>query len=311
MTIYPGRSGIFCWRDWKLALILCLSLLAPCGLVAESMISGTLKVDGASRTYLLHLPTGTQSGKALPLVLVFHGAGVTAGLMADVTQLNQWADRTGFIVAYPEGLEQHWNTGQTAAGVTNDVAFITALIANIESTYAIDTHRVMAAGISNGGEFAQELGCSRDLRFSAILAVSGTLQEEAVKHCVPNHPVRMIEMHGTDDPIVPYLGGHVAAPGSPVLISVADDLLLWARIDGCSSEPHTESLPDRVEDGMHVERMSFQGCAAGGEVTHYRIVGGGHTWPGSAPEPKFLGRTTQQISASELVAQLVLASRKN
>jgi poly(3-hydroxybutyrate) depolymerase len=54
---------------------------------------------------LLHLLTGTQSGKALPLVLPLHGAGVTAGLMADVTQLNQWADRTGFIVAYPEGLE--------------------------------------------------------------------------------------------------------------------------------------------------------------------------------------------------------------
>jgi polyhydroxybutyrate depolymerase len=311
MAIDPRRSEIFCWRGWKLALILCLSLLAPFGVAAESMISGTLKVDGASRTYLLHLPTGYQSGKPFPLVLALHGAGMTAALMADVTQLNQSADKTGFIVAYPQGIEQHWNTGQTAAGGPNDVAFITALIANIESTYAIDTHRVMAAGISNGAEFAQELGCSKDLRFSAILAVSGTLQEEAVKHCVPNHPVRMIEMHGTEDPIVPYLGGRVAAPGSPVLISVADDLLLWARIDGCSAEPHTEPLPDRVEDGMHVERMSFQGCAAGGEVTHYRIVGGGHTWPGSAPGPKFLGRTTQQISASELVAQLVLSSGKN
>jgi polyhydroxybutyrate depolymerase len=279
------------------------------------MISGTLQVDGASRTYLLHVPTGTQSGKPIPLVLFFHGAGVTAGLMADVTQLNQWADKTGFIVAYPQGLEQHWNRGATGAGGPNDVAFITALISNIESTYTIDPKRVMAAGISNGAEFAQELGCSKDLRFSAIVAVSATLQKEAVKHCVPNHPVRMIEMHGTDDPIVPYLGGRVAAPGSPVLISVADDLLLWAHIDGCSSEPYTEQLPDRLpergEDSTHVERMTFKGCAAGGEVTHYRIVGGGHTWPGSAPEPKFLGRTTQQFDASQLVAQLVLVSGKS
>lgn len=95
-----------------------------------------------------------------------------------------------------------------------------------------------------------------------------------MKNCVPNHPVRMIEIHGTDDPIVPYLGGRVAIPGGPVLVSVADDLLLWARIDGCSSKPHTEQLPDRGEDGTHVERMTFKGCKAGGKVTHYRIIGG-------------------------------------
>jgi polyhydroxybutyrate depolymerase len=311
MTVCGRRPGRFSRVGGKLALMLCLSLLAPCGLVAESLIPGSLKVDGANRTYLLHVPAGYQSGKPLPLVLAFHGAEMTAELMADVTQLNHWADTTGFIVAYPQGLEKHWNTGPEAAGGPNDIAFITALISNIESTYTIDPKRVMAAGISNGAEFAQELGCSRDLRFSAILAVSATLQEEAVKHCLPNHPVRMIEIHGTEDPIVPYPGGRVAAPGSPVLISVADDLLLWARIDGCSSEPHLEQLPDRGNDSTHVERITFKGCAAGSGVTHYRIVGGGHTWPGSSPGPKFLGRTTQQFSASELLAQIVLAPAKN
>jgi len=311
MTIGRLRPESFSRVGGKLAFMLCLSLLAPCALVAENLIPGSLKVDGADRSYLLHVPTGYQSGKPVPLVLVFHGAGMTAELMADITQLNHWADKTGFIVAYPQGLEQHWNTGPRAAGGPNDVAFITALISNIESTYTIDPKRVMAAGISNGAEFAQELGCSRDLRFRAILAVSATLQKEALKNCVPNHPIRMIEIHGTDDPIVPYLGGRVAAPGSPVLVSVADDLLLWAHINGCSPEPDTEQLPDRGEDGTHVGRMTFKGCEAGGEVTHYRIVGGGHTWPGSSPGPKFLGRTTQQFSASELSAQIVLAPAKN
>ena len=74
-TICRRRSGSFPRVDWQLALILCLSLLAPRGLVAESMMSGTLKVDGASRTYSLHTPTGYQSGTPTPLVLVFRNEG--------------------------------------------------------------------------------------------------------------------------------------------------------------------------------------------------------------------------------------------
>lgn len=162
MTICRRRSGSFSRMYWKLALILCLSLLAPCGLVVESMISGTLKVDEASRTYLLHTPTGYQSGTPTPLALVFHGAQMTAALMANLTQLNQWADKAGFIVAYPQGLELRWTTDPTAPGQGADVAFVRALISNLESAYTINPNRIIAAGISNGAEFAQELGCSRD-----------------------------------------------------------------------------------------------------------------------------------------------------
>lgn len=60
-------------------------------------------------------------------------------------------------------------------------------------------------------------------------------------------------------------------------MSVADDLRLWAHIDLCAPEPHTERLPDNVNNGTHVERITFSGCEAGGEVTPFRISGGGHT----------------------------------
>ena len=99
---YKGRM--------KHSFLFCLLLLATSGLAAQQMTSGTLQVGGVERTYLVHVPTGDPSTKALPLVLALHGAGMTSALMAEVTGLNAWADKTGFIVVYPQGLEKHWNT---------------------------------------------------------------------------------------------------------------------------------------------------------------------------------------------------------
>ena len=264
-----------------------------------------MPLNGVDRTYLLHAPAGVRNEKALPLVLMLHGAGMTSALMADVSGLNQWADKAGFIVAYPQGLEKHWNTTHHAGAGLDDVAFMKELIAKIESTFPVDRTRVFAAGYSNGAEFAQELGCRDDFHFTAIVAVSATLQEEDAKHCVPKHTVRLIQFHGTSDPIVPYLGGRVAAPQGPMVISVADDLRLWAQINGCAAEPKTDRLPDNGEDGTHVERVSFNACGSGGEVTHFRVLGGGHPWPGYSDSPKRLGQSTHQIDASGYIAHIV------
>ena len=289
----------------KRSFVFCLLLLATASLAAQKMISGTLQVNGADRTYLLHVPTADPSAKALPLVLALHGSGMTSALMAEVTGLNAWADMTGFIVVYPQGLEQHWNPEQTTLAGVNDLAFIKELIAKMERSYSVDRRQITVAGYSNGAGLAQNLGCLADYQFKAIVAISATLSIEGAKRCAPNHAVRLIEFHGTADPLVPYLGGRVAVTNGPMVISVADDLQLWQRINHCAPDPKTERLPDKGEDGTHVERITFHGCAAGGEVTHYRILGAGHVWPGAVNTPKRLGQTTQQIDASRYIAHVV------
>lgn len=289
----------------KTFYLLCMFLLATSGLAAQQMTSGSLQVGEVGRTYLLHVPTGYSSAKALPLVLALHGSGMTSALMAEVTGLNAWADQTGFLVVYPQGLKQHWNPDLPAAAEGDDFAFIKDLLAKLESSYSVDRNRVIVTGYSNGAEFGQNLGCSDDFRFKAIVAIDGALSIEDAKRCAPKHTVRLIEFHGTADPLVPYLGGRVAAPNGPVVISVADDLQLWGRINHCAPDAKTEKLPDNGDDGTHVERVRFHGCAAGGEVTHYRILEAGHVWPGYLNTPKRLGKTTQQINASRYIARLV------
>lgn len=315
---YKGRMKFFC--------DMCLFLLASSSLAAQSdpvkemkdsirvaqsvALPGTLQMSGVERTYLLHVPTGDSSGRPLPLVLALHGAGMTSALMAEVTGLNAWADKAGFIVVYPQGLERHWNTGQTTASDPDDFAFVRELIAKIEKSYSVDHSRVIVAGLSNGAEFAQELGCSGDDEFKTVVAVAATLSIQAAGHCAPKHPVRLIEFHGTADPLVPYLGGRVAVPGGPMVLSVADDLRLWQRLNHCAPDAKTERLPDNGEDGTHVERVSYHACASGGEVTHYRVLGAGHVWPGYGDEPKRLGQATKQIDASRYIAHLVSGEKE-
>jgi polyhydroxybutyrate depolymerase len=292
----------------KVLCVLCVFLLTPFGLAAQGMTQETLQVNGVDRTYLLHAPTRPQNGKPLPLVLMLHGAGMTSELMAETSGLNPWADTTGFIVVYPQGLERHWNTTHQPEAGRDDIAFLKALLAKIEAAYSVDSARVFAAGFSNGAEFVQELGCRDDFHFAAILSVSATLQEEDARLCAPKHTVRLIQFHGTADPIVPYLGGRVVAPNGPLVVSVADDLQIWAKINHCAPNPRTERLADNGDTETHIERVSFPSCAAGGEVTHYRIVGGGHTWPGNPNTPKRLGQTTRQIDASRYLAHLISAN---
>ena len=62
-----------------------------------------------------------------------------------------------------------------------------------------------------------------------------------------------------------------------------------------------------VPGAIH-QTWRFSGCT-GGAVDFYRIVGGGHTWPGSPLNlDAGLGRKTSVISATEVMTDFFLAN---
>ena len=71
--------------------------------------------------------------------------------------------------------------------------------------YSVDTHRIYATGLGDGGFMALRVGCSMADRVAAIAAVSATLPKTMI--CLPSRPVPALFMDGTDDPIIPYNGG--------------------------------------------------------------------------------------------------------
>lgn len=290
---------------WTVILVLLLSALA-CRRTTSAPSGDTtysLTHDGIERTYVLHVPSSYDGKSAVPLVLDFHGGGGNANTEMTTSKFSGLADRKGFIVAYPNGngrLQDKlltWNggtcCGYAAKDQIDDVGFVRAVIAEIQSKYKIDSKRIYAAGLSNGAIFSYRLACDASDIFAAIAPVSGTLNDP---QCQPNNTVSVIHFHGTDDAHVPYKGGY--GPDSLVDVdfaSVKDSIDFWLNVDQCEKTPQTESFQD-------IQHDMYSNCANGTNVELYTIVGGKHAWPGS-DGPAWNGGDlpTKTISATELI----------
>lgn len=233
---------------------------------------GMLTFGGLQRSYVLHVPPAPQFG----LVINLHGAGMTGAEQAALTNYNAVADRFGFVVAYPNGVDLTWADGRGASvpdrqGV-DDVGFLAALIERLTRDFAIPPGRVFVTGMSAGGFMASRLACDRADLIAAAAPVAGTLG--AGVPCAPSRPVSMLLIHGTGDAVVPFDGGPMVGRGGPSEIISAPALAeRWRQADACPGPFVTQAAAGPVQ------RIDAAGCAGGTEVALVRIDGGGHIWP--------------------------------
>ena len=233
----------------------------------QSDHDSTLRVAGATRSYILHVPRVKPKGK-YPLVVLLHGGGGNGRQAMRAYGMNEVADREGFLVAYPNGSGRRdvlltWNAGNCCGYAmrqrVDDVAFIRAMVAKIDRDYGIDRSRVYVTGMSNGGMLTHRLGCEAADLFAAIAPVAGALNID----CKPRDAVAVAIFHGTADDHVPYDGGTGSKAFEPrVDRSVSYAVETWRKANGCTR--------DRCRDGT--------------AVTLFTIEGGGHAWPASASE---------------------------
>ncbi|MGA8214284.1 MAG: hypothetical protein WB799_11875, partial [Candidatus Sulfotelmatobacter sp.] len=81
----------------------------------------------------------------------------------------------------------------------DDVAFLNQMLDQLATKYSVDTHRVYAAGLGDGGLMALRVGCSMADRVAAIAPVGAALPKTMI--CLPSRPVPALFIDGTDDPI--------------------------------------------------------------------------------------------------------------
>jgi polyhydroxybutyrate depolymerase len=286
------------------ALILVL-LVATSACVARG--ERTLVVNGRTRTYRVHVPGSQTPGAKAPLVLVFHGGGGDASGMERLSRFDALADREGFLVVYPEGLGRHWNDGRAsnveATKGADDVAFVSALLDALEKELPVDEKRVYATGISNGGIFSHHLGIRLSKRLAAVAPVAGGIADLGTPQPVPERPVSVFMLVGTEDPLMPYGGGAVARKNGRI-VATDESVAFWRKADGIESKPVEAELPDAdPRDGCRVKSFTWSGGKEGTAVTLYRIDGGGHTWPGGSQYlPKlFIGRTCRDFDATKVI----------
>lgn len=253
-----------------------------------------LEIGGTTRSYELHVPPAYDGTTPLPLVLNFHGFTSNPTAQRGYTKMDDTADVHGFVVAYPEGLDNSWNGGACCGAAStdgvDDVGFTRAIIDDLGTRGCFDLTRVYATGMSNGGFMSHRLACEASDVIAAIGPVSGVLGLDPGA-CNPARPVPVIHFHGTEDTIVPYTGGGLASS-----MSVRETMQVWIDHNACAGEPEIV-----FDEGM-VTCETHGRCAGESSVTLCTIEGGGHCWPG---EPCAtvgnldLGGSTTDIRANE------------
>jgi polyhydroxybutyrate depolymerase len=160
-------------------------------------------------------------------------------------RFNELADRDGFFVVYPQGIDKSWNDGRLdkisgahRKGI-DDVGFFRALIEHL----------------------------------SAIEPL-----------CRSESAVSLAVFNGTEDPLVPYNGGQITVfrRERGEVLSTAETIRIWRKKNRCTSEARKTQLTDIVADGTRVTKIEYTQCAAASKVVLYRIDGGGHAWPPAA-----------------------------
>jgi len=238
---------------------------------------------GARPVQVLRVPSGYDPGKPAPLVVVLHGYGATGTAQSLFFNLGSIADESGFFLVAPEGTtdangRQFWNATDLCCdfGRTNvdDVAYLTGLVDEIATYYAIDPKRVFLVGHSNGGAMSFRLGCDASERFAAIVDLAGPFFGDASR-CKPKQPVALLHMHGTKDETVSYEPESTGLRNPGALATVRT----WASNNGCAAEPDTRAAPidlDGAVPGAETKPSRFGGCRGGADVELWTMEGTSH-----------------------------------
>ena len=236
---------------------------------------------GYNRTFLMHLPIRYNGTSDIPLIVVMHGGFGNAYNIENQSQLSAKADAENFIVVSPEGVKggafniSSWNAGGccgfASSSNVDDVGFIDALLDTLLSQYAIDSNRIYATGMSNGGFMSYRLACELSDRIAAIAPVAASMSMVA---CNPVRPVPVIAFHSYLDTNVPYLGGVGSGPSGHNNSPQDSVLNVWAGMNNCMN------LNDTIIDNNEYTLIKWTSGDCASEVHHYATQDGGHSWPG-------------------------------
>lgn len=247
---------------------------------AQQTITTQIMHDNLEREFIIYVPASYDGNTPVPLVFNFHGYTSNATEQMVYGDFRGIADTANFIILHPEGEllngVTHFNVGGwTTASTVDDVGFTEAMIDYMSTEYNIDLDRVYSTGMSNGGFMSFLLACQLSDKIAAVASVTGSMTPETFNPCNPQHPTPVLQVHGTVDATVPYDGASFTKP-------INDVLAYWVNFNNITSQPTTTQLPNiSVIDMSTVDHIVYEGGDNGATVEHYKVNGGGHTWPGT------------------------------
>jgi poly(3-hydroxybutyrate) depolymerase len=236
----------------------------------RTLQNGTLNITsgGASRKYILLVPSGYDNSHPYRLVLAFAESGSSAQSVATRNYFTMATyDSKNTIFVAPDAANGAGSWSNT------DVAFTDAILAQLEGDLCIDTTRVFATGFSFGAGMAMALACTRADVFRAVAFFSGA---DLTSSCPTTltKPIAYYASQASED----SNGMDITNP-----MTGEKKQAQFAAVNGCTPEPASTTFPAA---GQPHTCTIYKGCSAG-HPTEYCVFNGPHGW-----EPKDPGQAT-------------------
>lgn len=242
--------------------------------------------DGITRQYIYYEPT--ELNEQLPLVFVMHGFTGDANDIKNYSKMNDFADQYGFAVCYPRGTvdsggNRFWNVGYAfhQNETVNDVGFLTELAVYLQDTHALNPDYTFATGMSNGGEMCYMLACQAYDTFKAVAPVAGMILQVILDECDESPAIPIFEIHGSQDNVTPLSGDPDNNDGWGAYPSIQSTINYFAEKNECTTVVNGLVPNIDTSDNSFIESEKHLNGINENEVWYYKVVGGGHDWPGA------------------------------
>jgi polyhydroxybutyrate depolymerase len=239
--------------------------------------------DNLSRSYHIYVPASYSDTEPIPIFFNLHGGASTAiGYLNSIGNMRPIADTANFIIIYPQATTDSsgnptWHLGGENSKSTSvdDVGFVSHIIDEVSSNYSVDLERVYVTGFSNGGYLAYEIACLLSNKIAGIGSVAGHMFIDTYNYCDPSHPTPLINIHGTEDFYDGIAGYYLDQNLSN---------RYWTEYNNTDPDPVITYIENtNTQDGSTVELHSWLNGDNGISVVHFKVMGGGHSYPNLNP----------------------------
>ncbi|MET0962129.1 MAG: PHB depolymerase family esterase [Noviherbaspirillum sp.] len=258
----------------------------------------SFECPAGSRDYRLFVPS-CYAGRPLPLIIMLHGCKQNPEDFAAGTGMNEAAEATGLLVAYPAQTKAanrmhcwNWFQEKHQKRGEGEPAIIAGITRDIMKRYAVDARQVYVAGLSAGGSMAVVMGNTYPDLYAAIGVHSGLAYRGA------DNAYSAIFAMQRGARIKPPPAGQVSAPAAPTMPAIVfhgeNDRTVHpdnGKLVIAHSAPNSLQGRPPAEVEISVRRGQVDGGHAYTQTAyldrermtvaeHWLVHGSGHAWSG-------------------------------
>jgi polyhydroxybutyrate depolymerase len=258
----------------------------------SGLVWRTINVKGLERRYLLY--AADESSRPKPLLICFHGGFVRVESLAERSGIAEAGRREGWMVVFPEAADGWIDARPERGGSPRDVDFVDALLDSLARKNQIDTERVFALGISNGGLFVYRLANERAERFAAMATALASMPRVSLSS-ISGSPIPIAMVFGRQDRSM-WQGGRLER-GVGEVGSADATRRFWLKRNDAQPVPRRQQ---RVSSGRQIDIEDYANQPGGAPVRFVSISNWGHRWPLWSPGPP---QSSDNFNAADLIME--------